>query len=530
MQAYTSNFYYNCYVYLSDVIFDDNFAYFVGLQYLYSDGVYRRISFKYNMSSNECVPIIKDNPTGSNTTYKFAATTPSKQMKILGTLSVNSSDRGTYCYTDLNNVNAKYKISDDFDWNFLGGIEFSDENNGTAYIHSNLYKTTNGGINWQQILSVPSAVIQGDDNLQVFGDLIYAGCNQNSRLYYKNIGLTMSTVFDNAAGNWGININGSTYNTPSNNFFRYGTINVSTPTEDPTDKVFYCWNDGSMSRNRNDYSLTYASNISNIYKTRQKTTEDFAISNANQTKAIRIASNGSTPMVHSSIGGIFYSESSSPNVGFGNESVVNGGQDYAQLPNSNTADNNKNPSINEIKYFSAGDNSNAGAVTPAVLTMASVWERRDPNTNNTDILCALGTTTGGYNLWTRYGSNLSALDGKITTFSTAANFNSKPDIYSIFCGTDNTDVRDYLMIVPHLEPASNGRLVVSVRYKNFQGYDNEALRVEDIENYETNDYKVIKENVSDYSVTYSPVLINNSKGVYLYFTYKKNGNIITKET
>jgi hypothetical protein len=67
--------------------------------------------------------------------------------------------------------------------------------------------------------------------------------------------------------------------------------------------------------------------------------------------------------------------------------------------------------------------------------------------------------------------------------------------------------------------------VVSARYKNYTGFDNEAIRIEEPP-YETNDFVIVGDNVTDYSVTYKPYLnSNNYKSLYLYFTYKKNGNI-----
>lgn len=390
-----------------------------------------------------------------------------------------------------------------------------------------LYKTSNNGQNWILDYTLNNfSSASYPSRFFTYGQCVYLTNFLAPQFSFvkRKLGYGIATYYDDLSTSGRIFINNNQVNTPQSIIFDYSTISLYSDSKineyADNEKIFYKWNNNTFNNSINSVDLHYDGIITNHFKTRHISTEAIAISNSNQTKALRLT-NGSTPMVHSSIGGIFYSQSSSPNVGFDFETVVNGGQEYAQLPNSNTADNNKNPSLNEIKFFSTGDNGG----TPAVLTMASVWERRDLNSNNTDILCALGTTTGGYNLWTRYGNNLSALDGKITTFSTPVNFNSKSDIYSIFCGADNTDVTDFLMVIPHLEPTSNGRLVVSVRYKNLPGFDNEALRIEDIENYETRDYKVIKENVSDYSVTYNPVLIGNFKGVYLYFTYKKNGNI-----
>lgn len=137
------------------------------------------------------------------------------------------------------------------------------------------------------------------------------------------------------------------------------------------------------------------------------------------------------------------------------------------------------------------------------------------------MLCAL-QSSGLNNPWTRFGNNLNALDGKITSLNSSVNYNSKPDIYSLYISGEKSDVRNFMMIVPHLEPSSNGsKLVVSAKYQNYTGTDyyNPGST--------TNDFEIVSDFVSDYSSVYEPYedVNNNSKGAYIYLTYKKNGNI-----
>ena len=396
---------------------------------------------------------------------------------------------------------------------------------------ANAYKTTDGGQTWVNDLEINSAGHSLNSSYRFFskGNIVYLTESVDGATGYfrvRNLNENILTYYNNISNSGSFKINNVSNNTPDTKYIRGGSYPLWTEPilnqGQTEEKIFYKWSFNSMLNSISSYDLFYEGALSTHYKTKQKSTDETAIANANQTKAIR-GVNGSTFQIHSSIGGIFYTVSTSQNSDFGSEIVVNTNDDYAQLPNSNTADNNKNPSINVIKYFET-DNSSL----PAAYTMASAWERFDQNTNKTDILCALsmGTSTSP---WIRFGNNLSALDGKITTLNnTSLSFNSKPDVYSMHISGATDDVRNYLMIVPHLEPSENNyKLVTSVRYQNVDCFDYEALRLEDPE-FETNDYKIVSDNITDFSVTYKPVTYNSQKAVYLYFTYKKNGNIYYK--
>lgn len=514
-ETYNRDFYWDAYLYLTDIVFIDNFAYFVGFEKHNTLNWSRHFCMKYNIVTNERVFFYPTNTSNKDSRFKYACVTPDGQIKILGVYIDNLGNTGTYCYADYSENSTKYKISDNFEYLQLGGISFSDNNNGTAIVGKDIYITSNGGVNWQLNYSLPSYVFQEDENLKTIGNEIYVGSNSDKRMYYRNINLSLFTLFDNNPVNWKININGTDYNTPENYYFRSGVINVNTSNENLLDKIFYSWSDGSFLQNRTNYNLFSNSSLGNKYKTKQKSTEETAISNINQTKAIR-DDLGQIHQVHSSIGGIFSTRSPGSGYPFESETVVNGGQLYSQqFPNDNSAENNKNPSVNIIKYFNPENSA------PAAYKIAVVWERYNQQTSQVDLLCAL-QSSGLNNPWTRFGNNLNALDGKITSLNSSVNYNSKPDIYSLYISGEKSDVRNFMMIVPHLEPSSNGsKLVVSAKYQNYTGTDyyNPGST--------TNDFEIVSDFVSDYSSVYEPYedVNNNSKGAYIYLTYKKNGNI-----
>jgi len=98
----------------------------------------------------------------------------------------------------------------------------------------------------------------------------------------------------------------------------------------------------------------------------------------------------------------------------------------------------------------------------------------------------------------------------------------------MYISGETSDIRNFFMIVPHLEPTANGnKLIVSARYQDFPGVDYEALRLEEPPFY-TTDFVIEYDNVTDYSVTYQPLMYEGQKAVYLYFTFKKNGYIYYK--
>lgn len=229
--------YFNAFIYLTDIIFSGDFAYFVGFQTSNDFNWTRHFCLKYNMLNNESqsyYPGITDNKTSS---FKYACVTSNGQFKILGIYIDNFGNTGTYCYNHYTENSTKYKISDNFDFLHLGGISFSDNNNGTAIIGKDIYITTNGGVNWQLNYSMQNYGSMENENLQTIGNEIYVGSNIDKRMYFRNINLSLFTLFDNNPDNWKININGTDFNTPGSYYYRSGVINVNTSNENPLDII-----------------------------------------------------------------------------------------------------------------------------------------------------------------------------------------------------------------------------------------------------------------------------------------------------
>jgi len=441
---------------------------------------------------------------------------PNDELRVFG-------EKGIYS-PNIFGSNLIFDMGTTDDANRQTGFSFSNQNLGFAASYDGkIWRTTNSGINY--INEANTGIHYPlSSRMNSFNEIAYFGANGNffTRLLKSNLSLNGETgmlttndkiKFDFVEYSNGQDqyLRGGYSNLQSNNVLNSGT---------PNEMIFYKWHDNKMVNVNPDYYFDYPHDIKAYYKTKQKSTDETAIANVNQTKAVR-GSNGEVYQIHSSIGGIFFTVGSQPNLEFTREEVVNGGQLYSQqFPNENTADNNKNPSINEIKYFNQENSA------PAAFGLTAVWERYDQPANKTDVLCALRSAASSLdNPWTRFGNNLNLLDGKIISFISSSGYNSKPEIYSLYMDGSTSDVRNFLMIIPHLEPAANGnKLVVSARYQNFEGFDYEALRLGDPD-IETKDFKIIPDYVTDYSVTYTPLIYNNQKAVFMYFTYKKNGSI-----
>lgn len=426
-------------------------------------------------------------------------------------------------------------------WGTGRRISFGDANNGYYLSYdgatddppqstgiANAYKTTDGGQTWVSDLEINSAGHFLNSSYRFFskGNIVYLTESIDGAIGYfrvRNLNENILTYYNNISNPGSFKINNVSNSTPDTKYIRGGIYPLWTEPilnqGQTEEKIFYKWSFNSMPNSVPSYNMFYEGELSTHYKTKQKSTDETAISNAGQTKAIR-DDLGQIHQVHSSVGGIFYSRSPGSGYPFETETVVNGGQLYSQqFPNDNTADKNKNPSVNEIKYFNQENSA------PAAYGLAAVWERYNQQTNKIDVLCALRSSDLN-NPWTRFGNNLNALDGKITSFNASVNDNSKPDVYSLYIPIipgGESDVSNFMMIVPHLEPTPNGnRLVVSARYKDFGGFD-----YVDLGNNPTRDFIIVNDYITDYSVAYKPYEdVNiNSKGAYVYLTYKKNGNV-----
>lgn len=275
-----------------------------------------------------------------------------------------------------------------------GGSDDPPENLGTAGV----YKTTNGGQTWNLDLDIYTSqdYFNTVNKFYSKGNITYftrSGSGLQAYFYARKLDMNLNTLHNNISSSGSFKINNIPYNTSNFYYLRGGTFPIWTESVlnsgTANEKIFYKWNNNNMNNEILNYNLINDGDLSTHYKTKQKSAEDNAISNVNQTKGFR-GSSGITHQIHSSIGGIFYTASTYPYTEFRSEEVVNGGQLYSQqFANSNTADNNKNPSINEINYYEPGDDS------PDAFKITSVWERYDQPTNTTDILCAVRSSSPG---------------------------------------------------------------------------------------------------------------------------------------
>jgi hypothetical protein len=285
------------------------------------------------------------------------------------------------------------------------------------------------------------------------------------------------------------------------------------------DKNFYKWNDASVNPNNSNYYIDTKGEISAIYKTKLKSTDENAIKNISQTKLYCDSATHFLHQIHQSMGGIFYINTNSENGPFGYEEIVNSGNTYnSQFPNDKTAEGNRNPSITDIKWFGMNQVN-----FPATYKVASVWERYNSQTGKNQIFCAIKVDQVN-NPWLRYGTVVNNLSGIIREFDSEESYNSKPDIVTAFIER-NGDPRltsNYFYIIPHLEP--EGKLIMTVKYKNFVGIDPNPF----VPYYNDNNFFIEENNVSDFSIIGSQYRYDdvNHKGYFLiHFSYKKNNEI-----
>lgn len=455
-------------------------------------------------------------------------------------LKLAYSSKGVAEYSNDNLFILTNSIPDVEIYNY---VHFWDNNKGVLAVtgffdgslnsEERIYKTTDGGYSWDFDNYEYAAETKALQGFHKIGDVFYTtsykiGFNNEPNTFFHfrkiNINLTAKSNYITNTANITMQFAGEYYSPlPFYGLETIGGLNNTSVTQYPVDieDVFYKWNNNNMNPSLsfaygNPYYIDKGDVVAN-YKTKLKTNEPAAISNVNQTKSLR-DDNGQFHQVHSSMGGIFYSRSAGSGQPFDREEVVNAGtkflEDYRNDVTSSFG--NKNPSISLVKYFDHGDAS------PNAFAVSSVWERWNQAEGKTEVLCALRSNSGGlWGVWKRFGNSL-ANNGIITSFNSTIDKNAIPDLYSIYISGAENEVNSFLMIVPHLEPSLNGsKLVVSAKYQNYTGTDyyNPGST--------TNDFEIVSDFVSDYSSVYEPYedVNNNSKGAYIYLTYKKNGNI-----
>lgn len=231
------------------------------------------------------------------------------------------------------------------------------------------------------------------------------------------------------------------------------------------EKIFYKWSFNRMENSVSNYDLFYDGELATYYKTKLKADNTAAISNANQTKAIRDTTNlNNNPLnlihqVHESIGGIFYSRSTDGGSNFQREEVVNNNEFTNDvLGNRNPCITVKRIGLNPMTYYNQNTN------------VATVWERYNQNTNKTDIIVTERVSNiqnNGYE-WKRYDDNTASY--KFASFPSSSEFQSTPKLF-VYSPLQSSNLYNSVLVVPHLEKnGNNAKVIVSIRYQT-HSYD-----------------------------------------------------------
>ncbi len=450
-------------------------------------------------------------------------------------------------------------------------LKFVDQNNGNltcAFYEGTLWRfhvmrTSNGGYNWNseysgynESLKVPSR------GVSKFGDVIFLPGVYSYQANNKNLFVDIRSIKMNilAKNNFSDEIN----TTIKFNVFDYpesyndlqsptyhkqlfgGTIKLGiSQNSTPGDNyVFYKWIDYFSSQNpmttdslynyyadKNGYYLTAD------YKTRQVSTTPNAISektsavNSPQIRMIK-DNNGYIHQIHESMGGIFYTRSTNDGTNWFKEEVVNGGSEYLQgFPSENTTDNNSCPAICELRTLNG-----AGGPFPlsdANINASASWQRF--NNGIMELKVAFRQNNGNDIFWRRYGTSgyYQTHNGIIRSFTVSSqDYKSKPSIFAAwydfpwgepyYQNSDKNNPIDYMILIPHLEPATTrNKLVVSARLRNYPFFD--FISNQTVQN---NTFIIEESDITDFSVTSKPFIDGVYRGFILYFTYIKNGNIM----
>ncbi len=396
------------------------------------------------------------------TIWKFQNVGKLAHVKILPNNELRTFGmKGIYIPYGDNGASLIFDMGTTNDLVLQTGMSFSDQNLGFAVSYDGkIWRTTNSGYNYinEANSGIPTP---WSSRMNSFNEIAYFGASGN--IFTRTLGMNLSILYDNVNSSGSFSFDGSNKNIPTSPTYYYlkgGKSLLEAPpilNENQTDeRIFYSWNDGSMNYYNNNFYFDNNGDIKASYKTKLKADNQWAINNANQTKAIRdtnTVSNGIIHQVHESIGGIFYSRSTNGGTNFSREEIVN----YDQ--SSKNAFGNKNPSIT-IKRR----DGHPLTIVDQNRNLAIVWERFNQSTGKTDILIAdrvLDIPQTGYE-WKKYedgyGNNIFA------SFNSTAEFQSTP---KIFVSSPLTSINSSIIIVPHLEPnGNNKKVVITVRYQN----------------------------------------------------------------
>ncbi len=196
--AYNVNPY--IFFYLTDIQYIYPNVYFIGLHANNTIGnkYEKNYSVVYNENNSSFSPNLHGGGiTDQYYTWKYMSILPGNQIKVTGFKNNSSNTFGVYCYENLNDpVGGGSLITQSGTEYSTGGFAFSDINYGYAYVSNQILKTTNSGLNWNAIYQVQNNSWNHENNLQVFGDVVYCGNYASSLLYRKRININLSSKSD----------------------------------------------------------------------------------------------------------------------------------------------------------------------------------------------------------------------------------------------------------------------------------------------------------------------------------------------
>jgi hypothetical protein len=381
---------------------------------------------------------------------------PNNEVRVFGMKGIYKPDAfGSNLIFDMGTTNDGVRQT---------GMSFSNQNLGFAVSYDGkIWRTTNSGYNYVNEATTGSTYHQWSSQMNSFNEISYFGINGN--IFTRTLGMNLSILYDNVNSSGSFSFDGANKDissSPTLHYLRGGNSVLSAVSELPGDRYFYSWSFGSMNNYVNNYYFENVGDIKASYKTKLKADNQWAINNANQTKAIRDTTNlNNNPLnlihqVHESIGGIFYTRSTNGGTNWSREEVVN----YSLL--SNDALGNTNPSITikrrDLKPLTFDDQERNVAV---------VWERYNQSNGKIEVLTAdrvLKIIPGTGYEWkrTEYENG--------NTIFTSFDCSSDPSFKStpkIFVSSPLTDLRNSIVIVPHLEKVnSTGKVKVILTIRN----------------------------------------------------------------
>jgi hypothetical protein len=496
----------------------------------YSDGAYSFV----NIKSDNTVILLKRGKRTTSTQYSYIYSIIWGDWENPTSLyQFRSPSNGAYNHTAMNFYNDN-----------IGKILVDVKDGSTST--KRLLKTTNGGVNWSIDFDNVSSVYSDDyfgSISNIFSnslELLYfiEPYNNSHYLFFRKIENT--SVFATSESGYesssNILIDGTSYSSPTTSNIIKPFFSLSYPSYIGDNKVFYKLSDNNLKNAENTYILPDNSTVEAYYKTKQVSTVSTALSNPSSSinsPQIRILkdTNGYIHQIHESMGGIFYTRSTDGGANWFREEVVNGEYEYANSSKANSSDNNSYPSICELRKLSG----NLPAFPPSYSYMntAATWQRY--NNGTMEIKVAFRELDASSNpFWRRYGTSttVSENSGIFRSFSVSqSDYKSKPSIFAAWYNfdsgypnfNDSTLLYHYLILIPHLEPATSGnKLVVTAKLRGYPGYD-------DIlgQNASGNNFTIESSGVTDFSVTSKPYITGDCfDGFILYFTYIKNGDVM----